>query len=103
VALCSLLGSDQTQIALTEMLIRVIIVVGLSMFVGNTGVLSFGHIGFMCVGAYAAAWASCDPDPSASSMVSLREWAYANRLQNVAGEAVSAREMAGALLLWFAL
>jgi branched-chain amino acid transport system permease protein len=61
VVLCSVFGGDQLQIALIEMLIRVTVVVGLSMFVGNTGVLSFGHIGFMCIGAYGAAWASCDP------------------------------------------
>jgi branched-chain amino acid transport system permease protein len=61
VLLCSLLGNEQLQVALTEMLIRLTIVVGISIFVGNSGVLSFGHIGFMCIGAYAAAWAACDP------------------------------------------
>ena len=40
------------------MLIRLIVVVGLYMFVGNSGILSFGHIAFMCIGAYAAAWAT---------------------------------------------
>lgn len=59
--LCSLWGNDQIQVALTEMFIRVTIVVGISIFVGNSGILSFGHIGFMCIGAYAAAWATCDP------------------------------------------
>ena len=34
----------------TEMFIRVMIVVGLYTFIGNSGVISFGHIGFMCIG-----------------------------------------------------
>jgi branched-chain amino acid transport system permease protein len=62
VLLCTLLGGDQIAISLTEMLIRMIVVVGLYIFVGNSGILSFGHIAFMGIGAYAAAWATCDPD-----------------------------------------
>ena len=45
----------------TEMFIRVMIVVGLYTFIGNSGVISFGHIGFMCLGAYATAWFSIPP------------------------------------------
>lgn len=55
------LGSEQLQVTLTEMLIRLIVVVGIYTFIGNSGILSFGHIGFMCIGAYAAAWATVDP------------------------------------------
>jgi branched-chain amino acid transport system permease protein len=62
VLLCTLLGGDQIAVSLTEMLIRLIVVVGLYMFVGNSGILSFGHIAFMGIGAYAAAWATCDPE-----------------------------------------
>ena len=49
------LGSEQLQSTTIEMLINVVIVVGLYTFVGNSGVLSFGHISFMAVGAYASA------------------------------------------------
>jgi branched-chain amino acid transport system permease protein len=45
----------------TEMFIRVMIVVGLYTFIGNSGVISFGHIGFMCLGAYATAWFTIPP------------------------------------------
>ena len=68
VALCvivlvgALVGSDQTAVSLTEMFIRMIVVIGLYMFAGNSGILSFGHIAFMGIGAYAAAWATCDPE-----------------------------------------
>ena len=34
------------------MLVNVVLVVGLYMFVGNSGVFSFGHMGFMAIGAY---------------------------------------------------
>jgi branched-chain amino acid transport system permease protein len=40
---------------LIAMLINLVIVIGLYAFVGNSGVLSFGHISFMAIGAYA--WA----------------------------------------------
>jgi branched-chain amino acid transport system permease protein len=49
-------GSSQT---LTEMMIRVVLVVGLYVFVGNSGILSFGHMSFMSIGAYAFVWLSC--------------------------------------------
>jgi len=52
---------DLLQVPLTEMLIRVLVVVGLYVFIGNSGVLSFGQIGFMCIGAYAAGWATAAP------------------------------------------
>ena len=57
----SLLGSGPTRLTMTEMLIRMIVVVGIYVFVGNSGVISFGHIGFMALGAYAAVWTECDP------------------------------------------
>jgi branched-chain amino acid transport system permease protein len=61
VALGVLSGFKQLQLSLTEMLIRMTIVIGLYVFIGNSGILSFGHIGFVCIGAYAAGWATADP------------------------------------------
>jgi len=55
------LGSEQLQVTMTEMLIRLTVVIGIYVFIGNSGILSFGHIGFMCIGAYGAAWATVDP------------------------------------------
>ncbi len=40
----------------TDALIRVVLVIGLYIFIGNSGVLSFGHIAFMLIGAYGTAW-----------------------------------------------
>src|SRR5690349_10376552 len=49
------LGSPVLQNVLINGLIELTLVVGLYIFVGNTGVFSFGHIGFMAIGAYTAA------------------------------------------------
>jgi branched-chain amino acid transport system permease protein len=62
VAVGVLSGFKHLQLSLTEMLLRMTIVVGLYVFIGNSGILSFGHIGFVCIGAYAAGWATADPD-----------------------------------------
>ena len=62
VAAISEIGAlDSLQVPLIEMLIRVLVVVGLYVFIGNSGVISFGQIGFMCIGAYAAGWATAEP------------------------------------------
>ncbi len=62
VAVGQIAGGEQLQTTLIEMLTRMIVVVAMQLFIGNSGVLSFGHIGFMCIGAYAAAWATCEPN-----------------------------------------
>jgi branched-chain amino acid transport system permease protein len=43
----------------TEGFIYAILVVGLGLFVGNTGIVSFGHASFAMIGAYAASWFTC--------------------------------------------
>ena len=56
-SLAALLGSvasTSTEIYFINALVAVSIVVALYVFVGNSGVLSFGHISFVAVGAWAA-------------------------------------------------
>jgi branched-chain amino acid transport system permease protein len=70
-AICTLtvlLGSGQNKQIVTEMMIRVVLVVGIYIFVGNSGILSFGHISFMTIGAYAAAWFTCCTLPMVKPM-----------------------------------
>jgi len=55
----ALAGSPGFQQVVGEMMIRAVVVIGIFIFVGNSGVLSFGHISFMAIGAYAAAWFTC--------------------------------------------
>ena len=57
VALAALVGtivSTSTQTYVINALVNVSIVVALYVFIGNSGVLSFGHISFVAVGAWAA-------------------------------------------------
>ena len=54
-ALCSL-GPVVLQRVATDALIKLVMVVGLYVFVGNSGVLSFGHASFMMLGGFGAAW-----------------------------------------------
>ena len=53
------LGSLAIERAVTEALIYVIIVVGLYVFIGNSGIISLGHVAFIGVAAYATAWQTC--------------------------------------------
>ena len=41
--------------------INAIMVIGFQLFTGSTGIVSFGHVAFMAVGAYASAVVSIDP------------------------------------------
>jgi branched-chain amino acid transport system permease protein len=43
------------QRTVTEALIDLLVVIGLYIFVGNSGVVSFGHVSFMALGGYASA------------------------------------------------
>jgi len=45
---------DLEQAAVTS-LMNLVLVLGLYIFVGNSGILSFGHVSFMAIGAYACA------------------------------------------------
>jgi branched-chain amino acid transport system permease protein len=48
------LASNANRIYFLTALVDVVIVVGLYLFVGNSGVLSFGHISFVALGAFGA-------------------------------------------------
>lgn len=55
------LGNLTLQKTLIDALIKLMVVIGLYVFIGNSGILSFGHVGLMMIGAYAAAWQTCCP------------------------------------------
>lgn len=62
IVLAAGLLSPATQRVVTEALIKLSVVVGIYIFSGNSGVLSFGHIAFMGIGAYVASWLVIPPD-----------------------------------------
>jgi branched-chain amino acid transport system permease protein len=53
-ALVGTLVSTSTETYVVNALVNVAIVIALYVFIGNSGVLSFGHISFVAVGAWAA-------------------------------------------------
>jgi len=48
--------------------INMIAVLGLSLLTGFTGLFSFGHAGFMAIGAYVGAWISASPTSTPAGM-----------------------------------
>lgn len=62
IAVLASFSSQPIQRVVIDGLIKVVVVVGIYIFVGNSGVLSFGHIGFMAIGAYVAAWMTMAPN-----------------------------------------
>jgi branched-chain amino acid transport system permease protein len=48
-------GGSSRELLVDDTLVNLLVVLGLQVFVGNTGVLSFGHIGFVEIAAYATA------------------------------------------------
>ncbi len=52
-------GSPGLERVSTEALIRLVFAVGLYIFAGNSGILSFGHMTFCAIAAYATAWQTC--------------------------------------------
>jgi branched-chain amino acid transport system permease protein len=73
-------GSAIAQRQVTEALIELIAVVGLYIFVGNSGLLSFGNVSFMAIGAYVSALLTMRPAskgmllPGLPEMISNAQW-----------------------------
>lgn len=68
------LGDNTVTRTFTEILIRIVIVVALYIFIGNSGVISFGSITFVMIGAYASAWQTCCAMMKPMSMTGLPDF-----------------------------
>lgn len=64
-------GGVVLQRIITVMFINLILVLGLQMFSGNSGVLSFGHIAFMGIGAYGSILFSMSPEAKGMALRQL--------------------------------
>ncbi len=91
-------GSAGLQRTVTETLIRVVTVVGLYIFIGHSGVMSFGHVAFMGIGAYGVAWTTMDPAIKPYVLTGLPQW-----LEEAVLPWVPASLIAGALAALVAL
>lgn len=74
VLLIVIIGDKSMARMAAQTLIRVTFVVGLWIFVGNSGVVSFGHAGYMAIGAYASAWLTLKPETKALFLPDLWPW-----------------------------
>lgn len=73
------LGAEMAQIRLldriaTHLCISLILVLGLQVFMGNSGILSFAHIGFMGVGAYVSAVLTIPVQMKGMALPDLYPW-----------------------------
>ncbi|MCZ6739562.1 MAG: branched-chain amino acid ABC transporter permease [Actinobacteria bacterium] len=62
VAIAGTFTSNAIQLQFRSVLVTVAIVVSLHVFIGNSGVISFGHISFVAVGAFAAGISTAPAD-----------------------------------------
>lgn len=60
---------------IVNFLIAVVLVLSIQAFSGNSGIISFGHVAFMAVGAYVAAIATVDPVTKQTYLYSLPHFA----------------------------
>lgn len=67
-------GSRPFNQTIIDILVQVTLVAGLYIFIGNSGVISFGHTAFACLGGYVVAWTTIKPMMKKSAMPGLPDW-----------------------------
>ncbi len=65
-------GSGERLVTL--FMINVIAVLGIGIYAGNSGIVSFGHVGFMAIGAYASGLLTINPIIQKTALPHLPEW-----------------------------
>src|SRR5213595_845087 len=99
VALFGTTVSSSTQTYVITTLVNVVIVVALYVFIGNSGVVSFGHISFVAVGAWTAGILSMPASEKPAIMPSLAGLLRDTTVGNVPSLALAAALGAAAALL----
>jgi branched-chain amino acid transport system permease protein len=90
VALFGTLVSASTQTYVITTLVNVAIVVALYVFIGNSGVLSFGHVSFVAVGAWTAGILSMPASEKPAIMPNLAGFLRDTTVGNVPSLALAA-------------
>lgn len=99
VAIGGALSSDSLQLQFRSVLVTTGIVVALHVFVGNSGVISFGHISFVAIGAIAAGLTTIPMDVKRSSFPDL--FAFLSELELSNLESLLLAAAVGGLLALF--
>ena len=89
-ALLALEVSSYLQAYFIDTLIKVAIVVGLYVFIGNSGVISFGQISFVAVGAWTAGVLTVPEEQKLQVMPGLAHFLLKTNVGNVASLALAA-------------
>jgi branched-chain amino acid transport system permease protein len=89
-ALLGVAVSASTQTYFTNALVEVAIVVALYVFIGNSGVLSFGHVSFVAVGAWTAGVLSVPASEKPAIMPGLAHFLRDRTVDNVESLALAA-------------
>ncbi len=77
-----LFGGNSLSSTAVIFLINVTLVIALQTFVGNSGIMSFGHVAFMGVGAYVTAWLTIPPEiksdqlPELPTFLAEAQWGF---------------------------
>jgi branched-chain amino acid transport system permease protein len=98
-AVLGLAVSGYLQTYFLQTLVKVAIVVALYVFIGNSGVLSFGHISFVALGAWTAGVLTVPPDQKNAIMPYLAQSLVHANVGNVASLALAAGAGAAFALL----
>jgi branched-chain amino acid transport system permease protein len=91
-------GDIVTQRRVIFGLVNLVAVVGLYIFMGNSGVLNFSNVAFMAIGAYTSALLTMAPGMKSTFLPDLPTWLAAIQIPAFAG-ALSAGGMAAAVAL----
>ena len=93
IGLAALVGAvvtASTETYVVNALVNVVIVVALYVFIGNSGVLSFGHVSFVALGAWAAGVLSVPAGEKPAIMPNLAHWLRETTVGNVPSLAIAA-------------
>jgi branched-chain amino acid transport system permease protein len=90
VALVGTVVASSTETYVINALVNVTIVVALYLFIGTSGVLSFGHISFVAVGAWAAGILSVPVEEKPATMPNLAGFLRDTTVGNVPSLAIAA-------------
>jgi branched-chain amino acid transport system permease protein len=82
-ALVASFMSTSTESYFIDALVKVAIVVALYVFIGNSGVLSFGHIAFVAAGAWTAGVLSVPKSEKLAIMPNLAHWLSQREVGNL--------------------
>ncbi len=66
-----LVGNTLLIRIMTVLFINIVMVLGLQVFMGNSGILNFAHVGFMGIGAYTSVLFSMTPQAKAATLPDL--------------------------------